>query len=157
MTDDPAPLLLRPRQKPGNVHQRDQRNVERVAETDEARGLHGGIDVEHAGKRTRLVADQPDRMAAQAGEPAHHVLCPVLVHLEEVAVVDDAPDDVMHVVRLVRAVGDQRVELGLFPVARIRGLRERRRVHVVLRQERQQVARVLQTSLLVGGDEMRDT
>ena len=38
------------------------------------------------------------------------------LHLEELAVVDDAPDHVVHVVRLVRVVGDERVELGVLAV-----------------------------------------
>ena len=49
-----------------------------------------------------------------------------LVHLEELAVVDDAPDDVVHVVRLVRVVRDERVELGILAVDRVGRRRERR-------------------------------
>jgi hypothetical protein len=55
------------------------------------------------------------------------------VHLQELAVVDDPPDDVLHVVGLVRVVGDQRVELGVLAVGRIGRLPVGRRVEVVLR------------------------
>jgi hypothetical protein len=59
----------------------------------------------------------------------------VLVDLEELAVVDHEPDDVAHVVRLVRAVGDDRVEL-LVHAHRIVGRHHAwRRLEVVLRQE----------------------
>jgi hypothetical protein len=95
-------------------------------------------------------------MPAKACEAADDVLRPVLVHLEKVAVIDHAPDDLVHVVRLVRVVRDERVELGLFAVTWIRRLGERRRIHVVLRQEREQVARVFETGFLVGSDEVRD-
>ena len=57
-------------------------------------------------------------MAVQAGEAADDVLGPALVHLEELAVVDDMPDDLLDVVRLGRLIGDQRVELGRLAVAR---------------------------------------
>jgi predicted short-subunit dehydrogenase-like oxidoreductase (DUF2520 family) len=39
------------------------------------------------------------------------------LHLEEVALVDDRVDDLVHVVRLVRALGDDRRERGVAPVA----------------------------------------
>ena len=79
-----------------------------------------------------------------------------LVHLEKLAVVDDAPHDVLHVVRLVRIVGDQRVELGVLPVDGVGRLPERRRVEVVLRQEREEVPRVLEAGLLARRHELRD-
>ena len=101
-----------PGRKPGHVDEGDERDVERVAGADEARRLDRRVDVEHAGERPRLVADDADRMAAEPREPADDVLRPALVHLEEVAVVDDVPDHVLHVVRLGRLVRDQRVELG---------------------------------------------
>src|SRR6185295_17965709 len=114
--------------------------VEGVAEAYEARGFYRGVDVQHACQRARLVADETDGMAAEARETAKDVLGPVFVHLEEVAVVDDPPDDVVRVVRLVRVVRDQGVELRLLPLGRIGRLREGRRVEVVLRQEREEVA-----------------
>ena len=40
----------------------------------------------------RLVADHADRMPAEPREPADDVLRPALVHLEELAVVDDVAD-----------------------------------------------------------------
>ena len=109
-----------PGRKPGHVDERDERDVERVAGAHETRRLHGRVDVEHAGERLRLVADDPDGVAAEPREPADDVLGEALVHLEKLAFVDDAPDDVLHVVRLVRIVGDQRVELGVLAVDRRR-------------------------------------
>ena len=156
MADDPAPLLLRPRQEAGHVDERDERDVERVAEADEPCGLHRRVDVEHARERARLVADHADRMPTKPRETADHVLGPQLVYLQELAVVDDAPDDVVHVVRLVRIVGHETVELRLLAIARVGRLRERRRVEIVLREEREQVARVLEAGLLVGRGEVRD-
>ena len=50
---------------------------------------------------------------------------------------------------LFGVVRDQRVELGVLAVGRIGRRRERRRLEVVLRQEREQVARVLEARLLV--------
>ena len=53
--------------------------------------------------------------------------------------------------------GDQRVQLRLFAIARVGRLCVRRRIEVVLRQEREQVARVFEARLLVRRHEVRDT
>ena len=67
------------------------------------------------------------------------------LHLEELAVVDHGLDDVVHVVRLVGAVGDDRVErevlVGGLEVGRVEvGAEDGRVVQVVARQVRQQRA-----------------
>ena len=94
-------------------------------------------------------------MPAEPREAAHDVLGPVRVHLEEVAVVDDALDHALDVVRLVGAVGDERVERRILTLDRVGGRRVRRRVEVVLGQEGEEVARLLETRLLVRGREVR--
>ena len=93
-------------------------------------------------------------MPIEPREAADEVLGPALVHLEELTVVDDPCDDVLHVVRLGGVVGNQRVELGVLPRRRIGRFRVRRRVDVVLGQEREQVARVLEARLLARRDEV---
>ncbi len=104
----------------------------------------------------RLVADDADAVAAEPREAAHDVLREQRLDLEELAVVDDRRDHRLDVVRLRRLVRDQGVELGRLAVDRVLGRVERRRLRVVLRQEAQEVARVLERRLLVGRDEMRD-
>ena len=147
-----------PGRKPGHVDERDERDVEGVARPHEARGLHRRVDVEHARERAWLVADDADRVPAEPRERAHDVLGPVRVHLEELAVVDDALDDALHVVRLVRAVRDDRVERTRSSRSTgSEGARVRRRVEVVLREEGQEVARLLEARLLVRCREVRDT
>ena len=80
----------------------------------------------------------------------------VLVDLEELAVVDDQADHVAHVVGLVGVVGDDVVELGVHPLRVVGGQHARRRLEVVLGQERHQVARVLEAGVLVVGGEVGD-
>ncbi len=57
-----------PGKKPGTSTKRDERDVEAVAEADEARGLHRRVDVEHAREHLRLVGDDADRAPADARE-----------------------------------------------------------------------------------------
>jgi hypothetical protein len=97
-----------------------------------------------------------DRVAVQAAEAADDVLGVVLVHLEELAVVDDEAHDVAHVVRLGRVLRHDRVELGVHPQRVVGRQHARRRLEVVLRQEAEQVARVLEALVLVVGREVRD-
>ena len=73
VADDPAPLLARAGQEAGHVGEGDERDVERVAEADEAGGLLRRLDVEHAGELRGLVADDPDRAPAEAREAADDV------------------------------------------------------------------------------------
>ena len=74
MADDPAPLLRDARQEAGDVDERHERDVERVARADEARGLDRCVDVEHAGESAGLVADDADGVPAEPREAAHDVL-----------------------------------------------------------------------------------
>src|ERR1035441_4321533 len=66
--DDATVLLLRAGEEAGDVFERDQRNVEAVAEAHEARALDAGVDVEHSGKKVWLVGDDADGLAVEAGE-----------------------------------------------------------------------------------------
>ena len=96
-------------------------------------------------------------MAAEPREAADDVLRVGGLQLEERAVVDHGLDHALDVVRLVGSVGDQRVELWRLAIDRVGGLRIRRRLEVRLRQEREQVAGVLDARSFVGGDEVGDT
>ena len=87
--DDAAVLLADAGQEPGHVLERDQRNVERVAEPHEPRALHRRVDVEAPGEHGGLIRDDADRSPAQPREADDDVPRVVLVHLEERAVVDD--------------------------------------------------------------------
>ena len=94
-------LLLDAGHKAGNVFEGDQGNVEGVAEAYEARTLDAGVDVQHTGEKRRLVGDDADGTASHARETDHDVAGVMFVNLEEIAVVDDARDDIHHVIGLI--------------------------------------------------------
>ena len=60
------------------------------------------FDVEYACQDLRLVADDADGLAVDTRKAAYDGLCPVLEIFEELAVVDDVPDQLGHVIRQVR-------------------------------------------------------
>ena len=160
--DDAVVLLLGSRQEAGNVHQHDDRHVEAVAGSDEPGGFFRGVDVQAAGELGRLVSDDADRAAVDPPEPDDDVLRVSGLHLEELVVVEDPGDHLVHVIRLVRRIRDQGVEfvvlLGEVVLDRT-GVRRRGQARwfgvVVGRQVAQQVADVVEGVLLTGGDVVR--
>jgi hypothetical protein len=81
-----------------------------------------------------LIADDADRMPVEPGEPTDDVLRVILHHLEKPAVVDDAGDHVAHVIRLIRIVGDDRLQLRVLAMRVVEGRPVRRLFPVVRRQ-----------------------
>ena len=89
VADDPGVLDLRADHEPGHVLEEDERDREGVAEVDEARRLVGRVVLEDAAELLRLVGDDPDRLAAEAGEAGDDRLRELRLDVEELAVVDD--------------------------------------------------------------------
>ena len=132
MKDDAVVLLLCAGKEAGHVNEGEDRNVESVAETDEAGTLAARVAVEHTGKNLGLVGNHTYGRAAHTGETYDEVLGIISVDLEEFAVVDDAADHLIHIVRCVRAVGDDLVERILCTVDGVLGGNIRRFLHIVL-------------------------
>src|SRR5256885_446422 len=80
--DARAMLLLLPREEPGDIDEGHEREIERVAESDEPRAFDRGVDVERPRQVSRLVSDDAHRLAVEAGEPDDDVSRPRLVDLE---------------------------------------------------------------------------
>lgn len=69
MADDAAVLLRASRQEAGYILERNERYVEAVAEADETCRLVRGVDVEHAGQKSRIVRDDADRRPPSRANP----------------------------------------------------------------------------------------
>ena len=81
----------------------------------------------------------------------------MLLHLEEVAVVDDARDDILDVVGLRRIGGHDGVERCVFPIGRVVGGAARRRIEIVRGQKAEQLAQHGQALLIVVCQEVSNT
>ena len=161
-TDDAVVLLLGSRQEAGNVHQHDDRHVETVAGPDEPRGLLRGVDVEATGELGRLVRHDADRPTVHSPEADNDVLRVTGLHLEELVIVEDPGDHLMHVVGLIRRIRDQGVQFEVLvgevvlDCTRVRRRGSARRLaEVVGRQIAQQLADIVEGILLAGGDVVR--
>ena len=126
-----------------------------VAEADESRGLEARVDVEAASEVLRLIRHDADRAAVHASEADQDVAGEVRLDLEEVPVVDDVLDDLVHVVGFVRVLGHDAAHRGVGAVDRIARFGPRRVVEVVRGQEGEQLGDAGETRVLAGGGEVR--
>ena len=76
MADDALLLDGRADDEPGHVVQEHERDAERVAQPHEPRRLVGRVHVEGAAEHHRLVGEDPDGLAADAGERGDDVAGP---------------------------------------------------------------------------------
>ena len=139
-----AIFLRGARQKTWHVDEGHDRNVEGVAKAHKARGLARGVRVEHARQHHRLVGDEAHRAPGDAAEARDDVLGKGLGNLEEVALVHDFEDQLLHVVGLVRMVGDQRIQRQVDPLDVVKTRPFRHAVGVVGGQEIDQPAHLQQ-------------
>ena len=139
VTDHPTPFEVLAGVEARSVDERQQRQVEGVAEGDEAGALARSGDVESPGDAPGLVRHDADRSPAHRGEPGDQVGRPQGVQLEQVAVVDDATDDVAAVVGAVGRIGEHPIGLGRRSGDRIRARSDRRSGVGVVGQEPQDV------------------
>ena len=68
-------------------------DAEAITETDKPGSLIGGVDIQRAGENDGLIGNHSDRMPVNPAEPDDHILRPVLLHFEEIVVIDDFLDD----------------------------------------------------------------
>ncbi|SKZ73099.1 Uncharacterised protein [Mycobacteroides abscessus subsp. abscessus] len=100
--DDAVVFLVGAGQESRNVDEGHDRDVERVAGAHETRCLLRCVDVEAAGELGRLVGDDADAASVDPAESDEDVGRVIGLNLEELVVVEDASDDLVHVVGLVR-------------------------------------------------------
>src|SRR3546814_17139958 len=112
-------MLLRDAGKEaGDVDEGDDRNIEGVAEADEARRLFRAGDAEHAVEHPRLVGDDADREALDPAEAEDDDGGVGGLDLEEIALVADVPDQLVTIAGRVGTVRDQGAPGCMSPVYR---------------------------------------
>src|SRR5260370_8950270 len=96
-----------------------------MEEGNEAGSLARGVDVEHARQKRRLIRDHSDTRAVEPDESDDEVPREVLMDLEKLTLVGDRLDQVANLVRLIRTLGDEGVELDV-PAIDVIGRRDAR-------------------------------
>ena len=155
MPDDAAEFLVGARQEARNVHEVDDRNVERVAEPDEPGRFVRSIAVQATGHVRRLVGDNADGRTVEPGKTGDDVHGVMFLDFQEFAVVHRHPDDILHVVRHVRIVRHDGLQAFVLAVRAVAGFHDRCVFHVVGRQEAQQVPHFGHAVLIIFRREVR--
>ena len=149
MTDNSLVLLVHARQETRYIHQRQQRYIKRVAETDKTGGLYGCVDIQRTGQCGGLIRHDTDRLSIQTDITDNDVLGIFLLYLEEVLIISHGKDQLLHVVRLVGIGRNQQIQLRIDTVRAIGGRNEWRLFHIVIRQERHQLTYLQDTIHIV--------
>ena len=98
MAYDAVVLLVNAWQEARYIEQSHERDVEAVAEADEASRLVRGINVERACEVVGLVGHKAYGTAGEATETDYDVLGKLRLYLKEILLVADGFDDVLNVV-----------------------------------------------------------
>ncbi len=155
MADDAAVLLVAARQVARHVDEGDDRDPERVAESDEARRLHRRVDVDRTCQMLRLVAHDADDVAGEPAQADNDVLGEEGLDLEELTVVEDTRHQLPHVVWLVRRLGHDGLQLGVRALAVVSGGDEGRTLVVARGQVGQQAPHARCAFILRARQEVR--
>ena len=102
----PPASYFAPDHEAGDVLQEDQRDLALAAQLDEMRALQRAFGKQHA-----IVGDDADRHAVQMRKAGDQRRAVVLLELVELGAVDDARDDLAHIIGLARVARDDAVDL----------------------------------------------
>ena len=133
--DDAAMFLRDSRQEPGHVLERHERDIERVAEPNEARPFDGRRNVQHARERGGLIGDDADRPSRESRKTHDEIVGVIALHFEEGAVIHDMLEHVVHVVGLRRLIRHDLEQRFFASIRRIVRRTDRRAVEIVAGQE----------------------
>ena len=98
MADNPVMFLIASGKKSGNVDERQERNIEAVAEADKAGGLIGSMIIDRPGHEVRLVGDYSDRFSVQPGEAHDDIQRERRLNFEKAVFVGERGDNVFNIV-----------------------------------------------------------
>ena len=156
VVDDGVVFLTSSGKEARHIDERNDGNVEAVAEAHEASRLAGSVAVKHAGIDGRLVGNHADALSVEAGEADDDVAGKVALHFQELAVIHDGTDDLIHVVCHVRIVGNNLVERIFLAVNRVGAFDAWSAFHVVLGNIGEEFANQLGKFLFAFGGEVAD-
>ena len=152
MADNAVVFLLRARHVTRNVDEREDRNIEAIAEAHKACCLVTSVHIQRTGEALRLVSDNTHNVTVEASKTDHNVLCEFRLDFEEGILVGKASDHVTNVVCSLEVVRDDFFDVGGL-VHDCTDL-SNRLVRVALREVAEQVAYAFEASLIVLIDEV---
>ena len=154
MTNNAVVFLIDAGQESGHVNQIHQRQIKRVAKTNEPRRFVRGVNVQATRHNRRLIRDNADTSSAETRKARDDIRREMLMDFVKFAVVDNHADNVFHVVRRIGIIGNNRVQFFVLTVGVVVGLNQRRIFQIVRRQEAEQITNLFNAIFLVFRREM---
>ena len=119
MQDDSIVFLACARQESRDIDEGYDWDIEGIAEADEACTLPTGIHVEDTCIRHGLVGNDTYALAVEMRKARDDVLGKLRLYLEEFPVIRDRGDHLIHVIGLVRIIGQDLVQQVILAVDRV--------------------------------------
>ncbi len=133
----------------------EKRNVETITKANEAGGLIRCISIKSPGKHLGLIRDDAEHMTIETTKPHDDVLGEGGMNLKEAPLIDEAVDDIAHIIGAPSIVRNDILD---FPRSvNGRPLHHGRTLKVALGQIGQQVANALKAGTVIVIDEVRNT
>ena len=115
-----------------NINECQDRDIEGVTETYKTSSLARCVRVEAACHNLWLVGNNAHTLSIHAGKTHNDVLGPVGMNLEELTVIDNGSNSIIHVVGLIGTLRDELVEAVFLAVDRVIALGTWGFLHIVL-------------------------
>ena len=119
LTNNTVVLLVDTGEETGDIDEGHDGDVEGIAEADETSALHRGVDVQATGEFERLVGDNTHSATLHATETNNNVLGEVGGDFEELVIIDDHLQELLHIIGHVGVSRDNVHEGGIGAVTRI--------------------------------------
>src|SRR4029079_7562428 len=148
VSDDAAVLLRNSGQKTRNVFESNQRDIEAVAEANEARTFDRRGDIQNARETCTLSRDDSNGAPTESRKPHTNIRRKHLLDFKEVTIVNNQDDNVANVVPLIRRLRNNLVEFLVSAIDRIARLETRRIFEIVRRNKREKLAHDSQRMLV---------
>ena len=150
-------FLLFAGQEPRNINEVNYRNIEAVAETNETSCFIGSVIVKAACHEGWLVSNDTNGLSVHTSEAGDDILCEFLSYIVVFTVINDGFNDIVHVVRSIRAFRHNLIESRIGSGGIITGFNDRSIFHVVGRQEGEQVTNLFNAVFVVFSSELSYT
>ena len=155
--DDSVVLLTCTWQESWYVNERYDRNIEGIAETDEAGCLAASVYIEYTCVSCWLVGYDTYALTIEAGETCDDVLGELRLNLEELSVISYSANHLIHIVCLVRILRDNLVQSIVHTVDRVCALYAWSLFCIVAWDVREQALDHLDSLFLCLGSEVGNT
>ena len=149
MTDDAMMLLIHTRQESRNILYCHERNIEAVAEANEACRLVGSINIKGAGQMIRLICHKAYCSSGQTTKADNDILRKLRLYLKEILLVTDWLYDIAYVIRHIRVCRHHIIQFMTNAHHIVRSSENRSIFHIVRRNKAYKLAYCQQRLFIV--------